>query len=64
MKARDIEEEEEEEEVEEEVEELEEEEEEISIKAETPQNTPPSIVLAVTYDGKVGKALVKLYDPR
>ncbi|MCG2866011.1 DNA polymerase I [Vulcanisaeta sp. EB80] len=63
MKARDIEEEEEEEEVEEEVEELEEEEEEISIKAETPQNTPPSIVLAVTYDGKVGKALVKLYDP-
>jgi replicative DNA polymerase I (EC 2.7.7.7) len=53
MKARDIEEEEEEEEVEEEVEELEEEEEEISIKAETPQNTPPSIVLAVTYDGKV-----------
>lgn len=63
MKARDIEEEEEEEEVEEEVEELEEEEEEISIKAETPQNTPPSIVLAVTYDGKVSKALVKLYDP-
>ncbi len=56
--------EEEEEEFEEEFEEREEEEEEeISIKAETPQNTPPSIVLTVTYDGKVGKALVKLYDP-
>ncbi|MCG2880790.1 MAG: ribonuclease H-like domain-containing protein, partial [Vulcanisaeta sp.] len=64
MRTKNIEEEEEEVEEEEEFEETEEEEEEeISIKAETPQNTPPSIVLTVTYDGKVGKALVKLYDP-
>lgn len=53
----------EEEEIEEE--ELREEEEEISyiLKPETPKYSLPSIVLTVTYDGKVGKALVKLYDP-
>jgi len=35
---------------------------ESTITAETPTNTPPSILIDVTYDGKVGKALVKLYD--
>lgn len=63
MRSREYSEEEEEEEEEEFEEREEEEEEEISIRAETPQNTPPSIILTVTYDGKVGKALVKLYDP-
>ena len=54
----------EEEEEEVKIEEVEEEEEiEISLKGETPTYTPPCIVLTVTYDGKVGKALVKLYDP-
>ena len=33
-----------------------------SIRAEAPLNTPPSILLDVTYDGNEGKALVKLYD--
>ncbi len=36
---------------------------EFVLRAETPSNTPPCIVLTVTYDGKAGKALVKLYDP-
>jgi len=36
---------------------------EFVLQAETPSNTPPCIVLTVTYDGKAGKALVKLYDP-
>lgn len=35
---------------------------ETSIVAETPINTPPCILLDVTYDGKAGKALAKLYD--
>ncbi|NPA22741.1 MAG: DNA-directed DNA polymerase I [Crenarchaeota archaeon] len=33
------------------------------IRGETPSISPPAIVLSVTYDGKAGKALVKLYDP-
>ncbi|MFB6471143.1 MAG: DNA-directed DNA polymerase I [Vulcanisaeta sp. AZ3] len=54
----------EESEEEEELEEVESEgEEEVTIRAETPQNAPPSILLTVTYDGKTGRALVKLYDP-
>jgi DNA polymerase I len=35
---------------------------ESAITAETPTNTPPSILIDVTYDGKAGKALLKLYD--
>ncbi|WP_069808247.1 DNA-directed DNA polymerase I [Vulcanisaeta thermophila] len=62
-RSKELEEEEEYEEEEVEEEETETEEEELSIRAETPQNTPPAIVLTVTYDGKAGKALVKLYDP-
>jgi len=46
-----------------EVEEVEEETVEYAIRAETPSNTPPCVVLDVTYDGRAGKALVKLYDP-
>jgi len=49
---------------EEEVEEFEEEEvSHIRIRGREATNTPPSIVLSVTYDGSTGKALVKLYDP-
>ncbi len=44
-------------------EEFEEEAIEFEIKGETPSISPPTIVLSVTYDGKTGKALVKLYDP-
>jgi hypothetical protein len=32
-------------------------------EAETPKNLSTSILLSVTYSGKYGKALVKLYNP-
>ncbi len=44
-------------------EEIEEETVEYAIKGETPASSPPCFVLDVTYDGRMGKALVKLYDP-
>ncbi len=44
-------------------EEFEEESVSFEIRGETPSISPPAIVLSVTYDGKAGKALVKLYDP-
>lgn len=53
------------EEFEEEFEEVEEFEEELSftIRGDTPQDSPPAIVLTVAYDGKLRKPFVKLYDP-
>ncbi|RLF12190.1 MAG: DNA-directed DNA polymerase I [Thermoprotei archaeon] len=50
-------------EVEEVEEELEEVLEESIYEAESPRNTDVCYVLSVTYSGKAGKALVKLYDP-
>jgi len=35
----------------------------VPISVEEPKNTGPCVLLAVMYDGSVGKALCKLYDP-